>query len=118
MLKMAYINRSAAVIKPKQPFLEWLNALPDGDKALNLEDIQQDCTVLLLPEYGDNMQCLSYIKNHFKIIFENELDGFCIDSDYWPQKRDYKTFLRWFDIEIYSAIIDIVEKDIIKEILE
>jgi hypothetical protein len=118
MLKMAYINRSAAVIKPKQPFLEWLNALPDSDQPLNLAEIQQDCTVLLLPEYDDNMQCMSYIKNHFKIIFEKELDGFCIDPDYWPQKRDYKTFLRWFEIEIHSAIIDTVGKDIIKEILE
>jgi hypothetical protein len=118
MLKMEYINRSAAVIKPQQPFLEWLNALPDSDIQLTLRDIQQDCTVLLLPEFDDENQNLLYIKNHFNLIFEKELDGFCIDSDYWPQKRDYKTFLRWFEIEIHSAIIDTVGKDIIKEILE
>ena len=115
---MEYINRSAAVIKPKQSFLEWLNALPDSDKPLNLADIQHDCTLLLLPEYDDEIQCRLYIKNLFKIIFEKELEGFCIDSDYWPQKRDYKTFLQWFEIEIHSAIIDTVGKEIIKEMLE
>ena len=115
MLKMEYINRSATVIKPKQPFLEWLNALPDSDIQLNLREIQKDCTVLLLPEFDDENQSLLYIKAHFKIIFDKELDGFCTDPNYWPRKRDYKTFLRWFDIEIYSAIIDTVGKEIIKE---
>lgn len=118
MLKMEYINRSAAVIKPNQPFLEWLNALPDSDIQSNLRDIQQDCTVLLLPEFEDEKHNLLYIKNHFKIIFEIELNGFCIDSNYWPQERDYKTFLHWFDIEIYSAIIDTVGKEIIKDKIE
>ena len=85
---MEYINRSAAVVKPEQPFLEWLNALPNSDIRLNLRDIQQDCTVLLSPEFDDENQSLLYIKAHFKIIFDKELDGFCANPNYWPQKRD------------------------------
>jgi len=112
---MDSINRSVAVIKPKQPLLDWLNALPDTDLPYMLADFQTDCTVLLLPEFDDDLQALKFIKKIYKGIFEKELDSFCTDPEYWPSKRDYKTFLLWFDIELHSEVFDTVDKEIIKE---
>ena len=112
---MDTINRSVAVVKPKQPFLDWLNALPDSDQPFTLADIQTDCTVLLLPEFGNDLQAQKFIKRIFANIFERELDGFCTDPDWWPSKRDYKTFLQWFDIEVHSEVFDALDTEIIKE---
>jgi hypothetical protein len=33
----------------------------------------------------------------------------------WPNKRDYETFKKWFDVELHSIIIDPFEDDIEKE---
>jgi hypothetical protein len=115
---MDTINRSVAVVKPKQPFLDWLNALPDSDQPFTLADIQTDCTVLLLPEFGDDLQAQKFIKKIYPDIFGRELDSFCTDPDWWPSKRDYKTFLRWFDIELHSEVLDTLDEDIIKELWE
>jgi hypothetical protein len=112
---MYSINRSVAVLKPKQQLLDWLNALPDAEVLFTLADFQTDYTVLLLPEFGDDLKDLKFIKKIHKDIFEKELDSFCTDPDYWPQKRDYKTFLQWFDLELHSEVFDTVDKEIIKE---
>ncbi len=112
---MDSINRSAAVLKPKKPLIDWLNALPDTDPLFKLADFQTDCTVLLLPEYDDDLQAVKFIKKIYKDIFEKELDSFCTDPDYWPSKRDFKTFLQWFEIELHSEVFDTMDKKIIRE---
>ena len=112
---MYYINRTVALLRPKQPLVDWLNALPDTDIPFTLADYHTDCTVLLLPEFGNDLQALKFIKKIHKEIFEKELDSFCTDPDYWPSKRDYKTFLEWFDIELHSEVFDTVDKEIFKE---
>ena len=36
---MYFVDRSIAVIKPKKPFLDWLNGLPENEVTLSLDDI-------------------------------------------------------------------------------
>jgi len=33
---MYTINRSIAIIKPRQPFVDWANQLPDADRKIGL----------------------------------------------------------------------------------
>ncbi len=115
MIKMDSINRSVAVLKPKQPLIDWLNALPDSEVPFTIAELQTDYTVLLIPEYDTDEQALRFIKKIYLDIFERELDSFCTDPDLWPSKRDFKTFLKWFDIELHSEVFDTVDKEIIKE---
>jgi hypothetical protein len=112
---MYSINRSIAVIKPRQPLLDWLNALPDNVVIFTLAELRTDCTVLLIPEYDTDEKALNFIKKIYLDIFERELDSYCTDPDCWPSKRNYKTFMRWFDIELHSEVFDAVDKEIIKE---
>ena len=58
---MYAIDRNVAVIKPKQAFMEWLNALPDNDVQLGLDSLRVDCTVLLIPEFEEPEQAIAYI---------------------------------------------------------
>lgn len=112
---MYSINCSIAVLKPKQPLLDWFNALPDAEVLFTLAELRNDCTSLLIPEYDNDEKALNFIKKIYLGIFERELDAFCTDPDLWPSKRDYKTFLQWFDIEFHSKVFDTVDKEIIKE---
>jgi hypothetical protein len=36
------INRTVAIIKPKQPFLDWLKGLPDWDVKLTLRELREE----------------------------------------------------------------------------
>ena len=115
---MKTIDRSVAVLKPKKPLIDWLNALPDTDQHFSLSELQADCTVLLVPEYDSDQEALKFIKKIYKDIFERGWIHMYTDPNYWPLKRDYKTFVQWFEIELHSEVFDCVNKEIIKELWE
>jgi len=39
------LNRSAIVVKPRQPFLDWLNAVDPTSRTLTLRELVQEPTV-------------------------------------------------------------------------
>lgn len=112
---MYTINRLIAIIKPKQPFLDWLESTPSWDLDLTLEYLREDCMALLIPEYGENEKALRYIERDCKWIFEMQLAGWYNDEAVWPEKRTLSVFRKWFDVEIHSLIYDVVEKGIVRE---
>ena len=113
---MHSINRSAITIKPKTPFVDWLNSTP-GDDKYTLDDLRKDNLVFLAPAPGYNTQAgvLKYLKTIFDQIFIWELYGWCTDDSIWPQDRTWKMFRDWFEIEINSEVFDLVDKGIVKE---
>jgi hypothetical protein len=112
---MYSINRQVAVIKPKTPYVDWINSLPDMDEQMDIEDLRTDCTAILLPHFDHDEASLKFIKSQYTKIFELELDSWSADKSAWPDKRNYPTFLKWFDIEFHSEILDFVEDAIEKE---
>jgi len=108
------LNRSVLIVKAKEPFRQWINSLPDPD-GVTLEELNEDSTAYLIPEYDDDNQRDRILKKTFKDIFEEQLDGWWQDEKNWPVKRDFRTFKQWFDVEFHSVVIDIVDADLIDE---
>ncbi len=50
---MNEINRGVIVVKPRLPFLEWVNSTGDDDMVLTLEEATRDSTAYLTPEIED-----------------------------------------------------------------
>ncbi|MDK2123328.1 hypothetical protein [Parachitinimonas caeni] len=109
---MYFVDRSIAVIKPKQPFLDWLNGVPENDIKLSLADIRNDCTVLMIPEVNEQEDGISYIDDIADKLFEMELASWYEDESVWPQKRTLKLFWEWFDVEIHSMLVDTLDSEI------
>ena len=51
---MNEINRGVIVVKPRLPFLEWVNSTGDDDVVLTLEEATRDSTAYLTPEIEDD----------------------------------------------------------------
>jgi len=68
-------NRLAAIIKPKQPLLDWLESQPDWDHDITLEELRADRYALLIPAYSTPKQAMRYVERNHKAIFEMELFG-------------------------------------------
>ena len=109
------INRLVAIIKPREPFLRWLESQPDWDLDMTLEELRTDCTALLIPEFDDNEQARNYLKANCRIVFEMQLNGWYIDPAMWPKKRNLSIFRQWFDVEIHSTAVDTLNEDIRKD---
>ena len=113
------INRQAVVVKAKQPFVDWINSNPvePGQKrpSFTLELVNQDCLVLLIPEFDSLEEApedVGYIKMD---IFEESLEAWYTDEDFWPKNRDEKMFDEWFTLEIHSDVIDTVNEPIMRD---
>jgi len=106
------INRLVAIIKPKQPFLDWLAGQPDWDLDTTLEELRTECNALLIPEYDSVEHAMRYMERNHKYIFDLHLFDWYTDKTMWPAKRTISVFRKWFDVEIHSVIYDMVGKSI------
>ena len=63
-------------------------------------------SVYLLPEDPDD-EDHPPIEECFQQIFELELEEWWTDETQWPKRRDYATFLEWFDVTAESVVTDL-----------
>jgi hypothetical protein len=113
---MYVINRTAAVVRPRQPLVDWINSQPDSvDEPVSLEEAREDPTVFLLPDFDLDQEAWSYVEELSRDIFEIELMAWYDDEATWPRRRDYQTFREWFDVEIHTTVIDPYEDEIERE---
>jgi hypothetical protein len=107
------INRVAAVIRPKAPFLAWIHSIPDMEMTdFTLDKLRSnEQTVFLLPECFSLDESVTYVDKIYKTIFETELEGWWIDAADWPQKMTVKMFHEWFDVELHSMVLDTTGED-------
>ena len=106
---MKTINRQVAIIKPKKPYVDWINSLPGTDEPSSIESLNADCTAFLLPNFDDDEESMKHVINIYQKFFEIELGSWSSDENYWPKKRDYNIFDQWFAIEFHSEVFDFGE---------
>jgi hypothetical protein len=106
---MATINRSAIVVRPGQPFLDWLHRVDSTSAQPTLEDLQREPTIYLVPECDSQDQAIEYLGEGVKDIFEEQLDGSYRVPAVWPAKRGLVTFQRWFEFSFHSMIVDLCD---------
>ncbi|MDH3572923.1 MAG: hypothetical protein OES64_04170 [Desulfobacteraceae bacterium] len=112
---MFQINRSVAIIKPKQPFVDWANSVVDEDVQYSISDFSTDCSVILLPVVDSDEHAEAFIKDIFQDLFELELSSWIVVDEMWPENITYKMFLEWFDVEFHSMVFDSLKDDIEKD---
>jgi hypothetical protein len=84
---MHIIDRSIAIIKPKQPYVDWANQLPDANSEASLDDLQRDCFALLIAEYDNGEEAIEHINEMWEDLFEEKLLGWSTNEDWWPKER-------------------------------
>jgi hypothetical protein len=104
---MPEINRSLIIVTVKQPFIDWAH-LTDPEDDTELNDINDDPTAYLVPEYPIIDEQEAIIDWCATYVFENELMSWCTDEELWPTRRDAATFREWFDVKFHSMVNDIV----------
>ncbi len=77
-LVMYPIDRAAAVVRIKRPFLKWANSLPDKPK-LTLKALNQENHIILLPEQDTEQELELIIQELCPYVFQIELGSFCRD---------------------------------------
>ena len=113
---MYEVNRSVAIIQPKAPFFEWLNALPGvPTAAMTLASLRRDSNAILIPAADDHYTLEAYVMEHYHLLFQAELADWCDEEQYWPQEMGPELFRQWFDIETHPMLTDLTETPLERE---
>lgn len=116
---MYEVNRSIALIRPRTPFFDWLQALPGNiAEGLTLDDLRSDSNALLIPPNDDAEDALAFIMERAESLFAAELSDWCEDDALWPGTLDADTFAVWFDVEIHTILTDLVDAPLEREQFE
>ena len=105
---MEILNRSAVIVKPRQPYLEW--ARRDDTEGLAesvFEGLRSEPTVYLLPEYEDPKSQQEVLEESWPDLFEAMLEGWVTDEASWPKNRTLEKFQEWFEVQMISLVQDL-----------
>jgi len=107
---MIAINRTAIVVSPGQPFLDWLHRADPTSGGLRLEDLRREPTIYLLPECENKEEVRESLEEMCSEIFEEQLNGWYHVPASWPSRRDLNAFDRWFEWRVCSVIVALFDK--------
>jgi len=107
------VNRGAIILRYKVPFIQWINeADPSKDSSeVTMSNANEERTVYLITD-ADAENVEGWIRDNHVALFENELEDWYTDEALWTKKRDYKTFMEWFEVECHSVVMDTVGGEI------
>ena len=93
------VNRSAIIVRAKEPFLNWIQSLPDQiEPDLTLESLNSDPNAYLVYEILDEESKMEILEMFYKKIFNSELESWWTDSEDWPYVDNLDEFHKWFDL--------------------
>jgi hypothetical protein len=107
---VATLNRSAIVVTPRQPFLDWLRAVDPTSHAITLQDLGRDPAVYLLPECETDEHVSDVLRELCEDVFVEQLASWFTDATSWPTDRGFDVFCRWFDYRQHSMLIDMCDE--------
>jgi len=98
------LNRSAVVVRRKQPFFDWLKALDVPDHEL---PSREEKNLYLVPDYEDPDHAEKILKKVYDEIFCCELEAWFRFEEDWPRDRSFKVFKQWFTFEHFEIVEDV-----------
>ncbi len=106
------LNRSAVLVRPRQPYIDWAASLDDEGI---LPSTECGKTIYLVPDYEDDIDAMEILAQCYPIIFEAELEAWHTDEREWPSNRTFAMFRQWFEFEFHSIVEDICADPIIDD---
>ena len=105
---MSLVNRSAVVVRPREPFLQWAK-LDDstGIAESVFEGLRSAPNVYLIPENEDVEDVRDLIRPAWSEVFEAMLESWLTDPGMWPANRTWAMFEDWFEIQVCECVHDL-----------
>lgn len=109
---MFFVDRSAAVLKPTQVFLDWLKSTDDNMPDLTVAQLRTNCSVFLVPVFDQPEQAVAYFDERYKQIFVAELASWVSDTSMYPKDLSLENFWKFFELEVHDMVLDLVDAEL------
>lgn len=109
---MKLVNRAVAVLRARQPYVDWANRFVRGGLPLSVSDFADAGSAFLIPAFDRDEEIQAFIDRHAPAMFEHELGMWADDPATWPPTRDAATFRAWFHVEVHDVVMDLGPDDL------
>jgi hypothetical protein len=103
-------NRTAVIVVPKQPLLDWLHSVDPTSAEVTLKILREDPTVYLLAECGSDPEAETSSRNPAE-----QLDAWYRAPECWPEDRGIANFRRWSTCSFHSMVADLCNDPLLAE---
>ncbi len=114
-MAMRMIDRAVVIIRPKQPFIDWINSSMATDEPVTIGEQQDDLTAILIPEFDSASARNRYLAKLKPLLLDMELASWNRDPSTWPRDLSARAFNRYLDLEIHSMVWDTEDEPVIHE---
>lgn len=104
---ISILNRGIVLVHARERYAKWANRVDPG--RIPYEDMGGWVHAYLIPEFDLAEESWEWIRENCSTIFEIELNEWHSDPDTWPEDRTWKTFRKWFEIELIDLAWDLLE---------
>jgi hypothetical protein len=104
-----FINRGLVILRPKEPFVQWVQASDLGESAVDAEFVRSHVNGYLIPELDGEQESWDWIRRNARELFEFELSEWYTDESLWPKRRTWTSLQEWFDVEFIEMVWDMVD---------
>ena len=80
---MFFVDRMAAVLKPTDVFLAWLQQYDEDFADLTLAQLRANCSVFLLPVFEMPEEAVAYVGERYRALFAAELASWSVEEAQW-----------------------------------
>jgi len=110
------LNRSVLILRPKQPFLDWM-AMDDAEGLAQevFDDFTQDPEAYLVPEFEDQRTQDRVLGECWPELFERMLEAWSTDEGTWPERRTLWMFREWFEVQGFAIAKDLGDGEILDD---
>ena len=110
------LNRSAIVVKPRPPFLDWLHTADPTSHRLTLCELTREPRIYLIPECDTEEDVRDVLRKLCEEIFVDQLAGWFNDERTWLRDCSLEVFCHWSDFQHHSVLVDLCDELLIDEI--
>lgn len=103
---MEFLNRSAIILRAKQPYITWANSLDDGPRYEATIDEPDSQAVFLCPDADSVDDVLEFVGHRFAEFFDYMLEEWCTDRALWPKRRTRAMFREWFRVDVHTLVFE------------
>ncbi len=105
---MGVLSRSAVVITPRQPYLDWAKQDDTtGVAERGFETLRREPHVYLVREHEDAESGDAVLEDYWPSLFEAMLAGWLTDERQWRKHRTRTMFQEWFDVQMCPVVEDL-----------
>jgi hypothetical protein len=108
---MSFLYRHGLLISRKQPYIDWANRVANDSVPLSDELSRHNRSLYLVPEVDGEPDLAELVDEFWSSIFDEELSGWVLDTDQWPEPRTREMFDDWFVVELNDSVFDLTPEE-------